>query len=78
MFGLGILTTIILILIESFYTFSHSSKYHYLVSPMATILFFASPKKRRQKKGDPISVLFFAFANFYGQFVNSLRSNTTN
>ena len=49
----------------------------YRVSPMATF-FFCLSKKRRQKKDTPVSVLIFAFANFYGQFVNSLRSNTTN
>ena len=45
---------------------------------MATVLFFARAKQSRQKKHAPVSVLIFAFANFYGQFVNSLRSNTTN
>ena len=34
------------------------------------LLFFARAKQRRQKKHAPVSVLFFAFANFYGQFVN--------
>ena len=42
---------------------------NYRVSPMATF-FFCLSKKRRQKKDTPVSVLIFAFANFYGQFVN--------
>ena len=37
---------------------------------MATVLFFARAKQSRQKKHAPVSVLIFAFANFYGQFVN--------
>jgi hypothetical protein len=27
-------------------------------------------QKKKAKKNTPVSVLFFAFANFYGQFVN--------
>jgi hydroxymethylpyrimidine pyrophosphatase-like HAD family hydrolase len=41
----------------------------YRVSPMATLLFLLVQKKKA-KKHTPVSVLFFAFANFYGQFVN--------
>ena len=39
---------------------------------------FLLVQKKWAKKYTPVSVLIFALANFYGQFVNSLRSNTTN
>ncbi len=33
-------------------------------------LLFLLVQKKKAKKDTPVSVLFFAFANFYGQFVN--------
>ncbi|WP_158078214.1 hypothetical protein [Haemophilus paracuniculus] len=39
------------------------------------LLFFASPKKSNQKKGDPEHFAFVSpISNFYERFVNSLAS----
>ena len=38
---------------------------HFLATILSTM-----PEKISKRKATPVSVLFFAFANFYGQFVN--------
>ena len=44
--------------------------YVYRISPMATFFSLLVQSKEGKRNTPPVSVLFFTFANFYGQFVN--------